>query len=149
MRLQMNSLVLIEREIPDTLESMKNDIALLVLRLGFGGSMFFAHGLPKLMSFSEKSESFADPLGIGPLMSLILAVFAEVFCSMGVMLGALTRLASIPCLITMLVAAVLVHADDPWQKKELAAMYGIAFFYLMLVGGGKFSIDSFALKKKT
>ena len=39
--------------------------------------MLYAHGWPKLASFSEKSGGFPDPLGIGSPASLTLAVFAD------------------------------------------------------------------------
>ena len=49
-----------------------NQISLLVLRLYFGGMMLFAHGWPKLMSFSQKAAVFPDPLGVGSELSLVL-----------------------------------------------------------------------------
>ncbi len=120
---------------------MKNDIALLMIRLGFGGMMLFSHGLPKLLNFSEKSATFFDPIGLGSPVALSLAIFAEVFCSAGVMLGVMTRWAAIPLVITMLVAAGLVHADDPWSKKEFPLLFAMAFSALMVSGGGALSID--------
>jgi len=120
---------------------MKNDIALLWLRVSLGGIMLFSHGLPKLLSFSEKAATWADPIGVGPQASLALAIFAEVFCSAAVIFGVMTRWAAIPLVITMLVAAGIVHADDPWQKKELAVLMGIGFSTLMIAGGGAFSVD--------
>jgi len=34
----------------------------------------------------------------------------------------------------MLVAAVFVHADDPWARKELPLLFGQVFFALILLG---------------
>lgn len=114
------------------------DLGLLILRVSIGGFMLFGHGWGKLISYSERSSQFADPLGLGPATSLAAAIFAEVFCALLVMLGIGTRLASIPLIFTMLVAAFFVHADDPWGKKELALMYAIPFLALVFTGGGKF-----------
>ena len=108
--------------------------------------MLYAHGWPKLASFSEKSGGFPDPLGIGSPASLTLAVFAEVLCALALMLGLFTRAAAIPLLITMLVAAFIVHGDDPFQKKEFALLYAIPFLALILTGAGTYSVDS-KLKK--
>lgn len=123
-----------------------SSIGLLILRVFVGGFMLYAHGWPKLASFSEKSGGFPDPLGIGSPASLTLAVFAEVLCALALMLGLFTRAAAIPLLITMLVAAFIVHGDDPFQKKEFALLYAIPFLALILTGAGTYSVDS-KLKK--
>ncbi|MEM9016855.1 MAG: DoxX family protein [Verrucomicrobiota bacterium] len=118
-----------------------SSIGLLIFRVLTGGMMLIAHGWPKLAGFSKMSGGFPDPLGVGSPLSLTLAVFAEVVCSLAIILGAFTRVAAIPLLITMLVAAFLVHAADPFNKKEFALLYAIPFFVLILTGAGKLSID--------
>ena len=123
-----------------------SSIGLLLLRVFLGGFMLFAHGWPKLAGFADKSGGFPDPLGIGSPASLTLAVFAEVLCALVLMLGLLTRAVAIPLLITMVVAAFLVHADDPFQKKEFALLYAIPFLSLIFTGAGSFSVDA-KLKK--
>ena len=44
---------------------------LLVLRVCFGLTLFWCHGLPKIMGFSQMSQHFADPLHIGVRTTLI------------------------------------------------------------------------------
>jgi putative oxidoreductase len=123
-------------------------LALLVLRLAVGAMMLSLHGWKKLSGFGEIKESFPDPLGIGSMTSLTLATGAEFFCSILVILGLLTRLAVLPLIATMAVAALVFHADDPWSKKELAILYLIPFFTLLLAGGGKFSLDALIFKRR-
>jgi len=115
---------------------------LILLRVAAGGMMLYAHGWGKLTGFSEMSGKFLDPLGIGSMPSLALAVFAEVFCAALVMIGLGTRVAAIPLLVTMIVAAFLVHGAEPFAKKELALLYGTAVLALVFTGAGKFSADS-------
>ena len=91
---------------------------------------------------------FGDPLGLGPEVSLVLAVFAEFFCSILVMLGIGTRLAVIPLMVTMSVAAFIAHGDDPFGRKELALMYLVSYAVLLLNGSGKFSVDQLLRKRK-
>lgn len=117
-------------------------IGLLILRVGVGGFMAFAHGLPKLTGFSEMAARFADPIGVGTTASLALAIFAELFCALALVLGLFTRAVALPLLFTMLVAGLIVHADDPWGKKEFALLYAIPFLTLMLTGGGRYSLDT-------
>lgn len=117
------------------------DWGLFVLRMGAASFMLFGHGWGKLASFSERADSFADPLGVGPVMSLSLTVFAEFFCSALLGFGLFTRLAAIPLAITMAVAAFVIHADDPWQKKELAVLYLLVYLTLVFTGPGRISLD--------
>ena len=116
------------------------DIAALVLRLA-GGGLMLTHGIPKLMKVLGGDLSFGDPIGIGAAPSLLLTVFAEVICAFLVLIGFKTKWASVPLLITMLVAALIVHGADPLGKKELALLYFAIYLVLFAIGGGKFSVD--------
>lgn len=118
------------------------NLALLVLRIAIG-CMMLVHGLPKLHTLmGEGPIQFADPIGAGVIPSLILAVFAEVFCSILVILGFGTRLAVIPLMVTMLVAIFLIHVPDGFQKQEVPGLYLLVYFFLFLAGSGKFSVDN-------
>jgi putative oxidoreductase len=119
------------------------DVALLLLRLGFGGFML-THGIPKMSRLSEASE-FPDPLGIGGMPSLILCLIGEVVAPVLLIIGFKTKWAAIPAAITMIVAAFVVHANDDLGTKEHALLYLIAFVALFLTGAGKYAID--AMKK--
>ena len=125
---------------------MKIDIGLLVLRVSIGSIMLFAHGWPKLINFQSKAQIFPDPFSIGSNLSLAMAVFSEVFCSVALILGLAVRVTAFPLLITMLTAAFIIHGNDPWVKKEFALLYAIPFLTLIFTGGGKFSIDHYVLK---
>jgi putative oxidoreductase len=123
-------------------------IGLLLLRLTVGGMMIVSHGWGKLIEFGEKSSVFPDPLGVGSMMSLSVTVFAEVFCVIAIILGLATRFVAIPLVITMFVAAFIVHVDDPWQKKEFALLYLFPFLTLVFTGAGRFSLDAVLKKRK-
>ena len=119
-----------------------SSLGLLTLRVGAGSLILFGHGWKKLTNFSELTRVFPDPLSIGSDWSLALAVFAQVFCALGIIFGVMTRLATIPLIATMLVAALLVHSDDSWAKTELAMIYLIPFLTIVFTGPGKFSVDA-------
>jgi putative oxidoreductase len=113
---------------------------LLALRVGAGACMI-GHGWSKLLRFGELAGKFADPLGVGSAASLSLTVFAEFGCALLVIFGLGTRLAVLPILITMLVAAFVIHGDDPWSKKEFPLLYAVVWFALFLAGPGRYSLD--------
>ena len=115
-------------------------LLLLALRLLFGG-LLLSHGIQKWTNFESMSAAFPDPLGVGHSVSLGLAIFGELFCSIGFILGALYRLAMIPMIFTMIVAFFVVHANDVFAVKELAFIYLVVFILMYIAGPGKFSID--------
>jgi putative oxidoreductase len=119
------------------------NFALLLLRIGIGCFML-VHGLPKLQTLvAGGTITFPDPIGAGVIPSLILAVFAEVICSILLILGLATRLAVIPLMITMLVAIFIIHVPDGFQKQELPSHFLLVYFFLLLAGSGKYSLDYF------
>jgi len=126
----------------DRAQNLMRDLGLLVLRLTSGLFMAYGHGYGKMMAFNERSASFPDPLGLGSPTSMVLAIFGELVCAVLLALGLFTRAAAVPAAITMLVAAFVVHADDPFKKKELALMYLSAYSVLLLTGPGRFSLDA-------
>lgn len=126
--------------------SISNGIGLLVLRVG-AAAMMMTHGWAKIANFSEYLTKFADPIGVGPAVSLQLTIFAEFFCSILLALGFLSRLALIPLMVTMAVAAFVVHGADPFGDKELSLLYLTIFAALFLTGPGNISMDAQILKK--
>jgi putative oxidoreductase len=122
--------------------------ALLILRVSIGALML-VHGLPKLMSlFASGPVQFPSVFGFGAGLSLGLTVFAEVFCSVLLILGFGTRLAAIPLVITMLVAVFYVHGNDPFGKQEIGLLYLLPYLVLLIAGPGKYSVDRFLWKRK-
>lgn len=115
-------------------------IGLLVLRVGIG-CLMLVHGLQKVIGFNEMSDMFPDPIGLGSQLSLIMAIGTEVGCSALLILGLGTRFVVVPLAFTMLVALCLVHGNDPWKVKELAAIYLLVYVSLFLTGSGQFSLE--------
>jgi len=121
--------------------SGNSDVAILTLRIFTGVLMIAGHGWGKITKFETRFHTFSDPLGVGNEISYILAVTAEFVCSLLIIFGLFTRIAVIPPAITMIVAAFVVHGDDPWNKKEMAILYFIAYIVMLICGPGKYSVD--------
>ncbi len=116
------------------------DFGVLVLRVTTSLLMMFPHGWSKLASFTTKLNTFPDPLGISSQVSLTATVFTEFFLSIFIILGIKTRWAALPLLFTMLVAAFIVHGNDPWARQEKAVLFSVVYLSLFFTGGGKFSL---------
>lgn len=124
------------------------NIAALILRV-FAGASMLTHGFPKLEKLMSNGEiQFMDFLGLGPIITLVLVVFAEVICSVLLILGLITRFASAVLMITMLVAIFVAHGADPYAVKEMAVIYFVMYLVVFLIGPGKFSIDELFTKKE-
>lgn len=126
-----------------------NNINFILMLLRFTvGVLMLTHGVGKLSALlAEGPIQFPDPIGLGAATSLTLAVFAEFFCSILLIFGIGTRLAAIPLLTTMLVAAIIVHANDGIGKQELPLLYASIYLVIAIVGAGKISIDNWIYKK--
>lgn len=119
------------------------DILVLVLRVTLAVFML-THGWPKFLRLLEGGEiQFGNPIGLGPTLSLILTVFAEFVCAILIGIGLGTRLATVPLIITMAVAAFVAHGGDPFRQKEVALLYLLFYITLLVVGSRKYSLDFF------
>ena len=118
-----------------------NNIALLILRLVFAGSMLYGHGLGKLNKLISGDLSFGNPIGIGEAPTLILAVFSEFFAPIFILIGFKTKFFSFFPAATMFIATFIVHMGDPFGRVEKALLFLAVFTVLMLTGPGKYSID--------
>jgi putative oxidoreductase len=124
---------------------MTESLILLTARVIFG-FLFMSHGVAKWIMFKDASESFFDPIGLGPELSFWLVLFAEIVCSFGVILGALFRLSLIPIIFSMCVAVFVFHGGDPLNIVEPAMMYLTIFVLMFFSGPGEFSIDRIIMK---
>ena len=123
---------------PTKPNTTKVALFLLAVRIIFA-ILLMNHGIQKWSNFQELSTAFPDPIGLGSSISLGLAIFGELVCSMGFIFGFLYRLA----MITMVVAFFVIHANDVFAVKELAFIYLVVFVLMYIAGPGKFSIDYF------
>ncbi|MBK7289513.1 MAG: DoxX family protein [Chitinophagaceae bacterium] len=115
-------------------------LSLLLLRLAVGGLMI-PHGYKKLLNFANKSSGFTDPFGIGGPASMSMVIFAEFFCAGLIVLGLLTRLATIPLIIAMSVALFISHNGQFFGEGEKAALFLAGYLIILLAGPGKISTD--------
>jgi len=129
--------------------------ATVILRLVLG-VVFFAHGAQKLLGwfggpgFSGTMGMFTGYLHI-PAPFAFLAIAAEFFGGLGLILGFLTRIAALGIGVNMLVAVAMVHHTYGFFMNWTGAQKGEGFEYhllvlaitgyLMIRGAGALSVD--------
>jgi putative oxidoreductase len=118
------------------------DAGLLVLRLGFGLTLAFGHGLSKFLALGKFIESVAKHGFPLPEVMAPLAMLSELAGGILLALGLVTRPAATFVIATMLGAAFQVHAHDPFSKKELAFAYALVAAVLFVTGPGRHSLDA-------
>lgn len=137
------------------LAATQNDFTLTILRLTMG-VVFFAHGAQKMLGwfggfgFKGTMGFFTQQMHI-PAPLALLAIFAEFFGGIGLILGFLGRIAAFGISVNMCVAILMVHLPNGlfmnWygnQKGEgfeyhlLAIAIGLA---IMAKGSGALSVD--------
>jgi len=121
------------------------NVGLFLLRLSIGILMAH-HGYSKLTKFQEIEPKFMEFLGLSKGISLALTIGAELFCSLLLVAGLLTRLAVIPLIIAMSVAVFKAHNGDIFGDGEHALMYLVVYVVLLITGPGKYSADGFIFK---
>jgi putative oxidoreductase len=139
-----------------------NDNTLTFIRLILG-IVFFLHGAQKMLGwfggygFSGTMHFFTGMMHL-PALFAFLAICAEFFGSLGLILGLLTRIAAFGIAVNMSVAIVMIHRQFGPFMNWAGNQRGEGFEYhllalalaitLMVRGGGAFSVDG-ALAAKT
>ena len=149
---------------------MKKDTALLLLRLA-GLGLAFGHGWGKISTLAagEGDRFIAGVEALGfplPAVFAWAAALAEFAGGLFVALGFGTRIAASFAAFTMFVAAFGRHQFQQhvmvalglsqatpdevkkWGNPEMALIYLICFLAIVLLGGGRFSLDPLFFKRK-
>lgn len=121
------------------------NLATFVLRATLGVLMV-PHGYNKLVHFAEKQKEFMNFLGIGSITSLVLVVFAEFFCAIFLVMGLFTRVTAAILAIVMAVAVFKAHNGEVFGDGEMGMLFLGGFISILLLGGGKASLDGLLSK---
>jgi putative oxidoreductase len=135
--------------------STSNDFVLTIVRLALGVT-FFMHGAQKMLGwfggygFHATMGTFTHYLGI-PAPLAFLAICAEFFGGLGLLVGLLSRIAALGIMVNMLVAIATVHHVNGFFMNWTGQQKGEGFEYHLLAialaivvlikGSGAVSID--------
>lgn len=117
------------------------DSAILFMRI-FIGAMMLTHGIGKIQNYNAIVNSFPDPLGIGSAASFTLITLTEVGCSVLIIMGLFTRLATLPLIFGMYVATFIAFPEKTFAEGELSFVYMGIYIMLLVSGGGRYALDA-------
>ena len=127
------------------------DAGLLALRITVASPLLIKHGLEKVFMFSAMAQHFPDPIHIGPVASLVVAMVADFVCTILLVVGLATRWAALFSLGNLLVAWAFVHHfvffGEEGGHGELIVVYMGVMLALALAGAGRYSLD-YALTRR-
>lgn len=126
-----------------------SNMARLFMRL-FVGLMFMQFGIRQINQFAETAQTFPAVLGMSSETCLVLMIIVEILCSALIMVGLCTRLATIPPIVSMILAERylvhdVMHTDTTMLNYMDVGYVPILFIgiylFLLLAGPGKISLD--------
>ena len=120
--------------------------------------MAVGHGWPKLKNFDSMKDDWVVPelwpfSYLTPPISLAATIFAELGCAALLVVGVATRPAAFVLGFAMVVAGFQKLAENSFflpapGAREPAIMYLLMCVVLVIVGAGKWSLDSQLYKEK-
>ncbi|WP_205510991.1 DoxX family protein [Longitalea arenae] len=92
----------------------------------------------RMIEFSRFLAAFHFPL---PVIAAILSVYAQLIAALLLLVGWMTRIASLLLIINFLVAVIVVHRNDSVETMTPALAMFFGAVLLLFTGPGKFAID--------
>ena len=121
------------------------------------GMVFLSEGIQKFLFPEIRGAGRFEKIGLPSpeFLGTFVGAF-EIVCGALILIGLLTRLASIPTLIIMLVALFTTKVEMFAKDGFWVMMHGsrtdwamlLGSLYLIIKGGGKFSVDWFITNRK-
>jgi len=125
-----------------------NNSALFFFRIAISCELIYAHGLKKIAIGTALAEVVPNPLGLPDVLNQAFATTANLVMPIFIILGLMTRIATLPILAVTLTGYFVLHFNDPALVKDVPLMYSLCFLLLCFVGAGKYSLDHYISKEK-
>ncbi|MGB9622013.1 MAG: DoxX family protein [Brevinematia bacterium] len=129
------------------------DLGVFILRVLSGGMLLIFHTLGKVTGFysflNNGNWKFVNTLSsVGfplPVLFAIIFVIVEFFATIFVIVGFFTRISA--GLLTFLMLIFVYFHPKFGISFELGLLYLSIFLVLLLIGGGKYSVDAYLRRK--
>ena len=134
------------------LGNLKNtDVGLLIVRITFGGFMYYNHGHAKLLGGIDRwyglGGALTNLIGLESLRTFfgLMASLSESIFALFIVAGLFTRISSSLLGFTMFIAT-LRHVLDG-DLPEMAILYLVFSIFMIVAGPGRYSLDNRLFKR--
>lgn len=122
-----------------------NNAALLGFRVLLAVELFRVHGMKKFRTNNGEKEHIPNPLHLPERLNGLVATISDTVVPVFVILGLCTRLAVLPAIGVTAIGYFVVHRHDSAEVRDVPFMYTLCLLYLLVVGGGSYSLDNILL----
>lgn len=109
-------------------------------------AVFLVTGWGKVHNLAKVTEFFASLHIPAPGLNAALAGYSELICGALLLVGLASRFASIPLIVTMIVAIVTAKLDDVHSLRDVLVLeeftYIVLLVYVLVSGPGLVSLDT-------
>lgn len=123
------------------------NFGILFFRIAVAAQLIIVHGLKKIGVGVAAAEVVPNPLHLPHALNDFIAIAANTFLPFLVVIGFCTRLAALPALCVTLTGYFVVHANDTLAVSDVPYMYSISLVFIIILGGGRYSIDYYISQK--
>ncbi|HEY6881174.1 MAG TPA: DoxX family protein [Polyangiales bacterium] len=127
-----------------------DSLALLLGRLAIG-LLFLSTGWGKVNDLARVTEFFTSLHIPFPGFHAVLVGYSELLCGAAITTGLLTRLATLPLIVSMFVAILTARLDDVQGLFDLIGLeeftYMVLLTMLLILGPGRASVDRWLERK--
>ncbi len=129
--------------------SRYNDVGLLIIRVVVAGTLCLKHGTEKAFDFHTMATNtklpFPDPIHIGVVPSLFIAMLSDFVAALLIVFGLGTRWAAAFAFVNIMVAYATVHHFSYWGPRadhgEIIVLMLGTFLGFIFTGPGRYSLD--------
>ncbi len=129
------------------LGSTLNNAAMLGFRVLLALELFRVHGMKKFRVENGQREHVPNPLGLPDKLNGLVATVADTVVPFLLMLGVATRLVILPTIGVTAIGYFVVHRKDSLEVRDVPYVYTLCLLFILLIGAGRFSIDSLLFLK--
>lgn len=123
------------------------NFAILFFRVAVATELIVVHGLKKIGVGGAAAEVIPNPLGFPEALNNFIAIAANVYLPVFIILGLFTRLTALPALAVTATGYFIMHGHDSAAVRDIPFMYCISLLMIVFLGAGRYSLDNYLSKK--
>ncbi len=118
------------------------DIAQLYLRITIGG-MLILHNIDNMQNYNEIISQFKDLEGLSSAFWFVALSSLESIAAIMLIIGWRVRFAATILIVQTILSLLVYYQSTTMVNLELKSIYTFLYIYILIAGGGTYSLDRF------